>query len=221
MSTPSGRVSTFSSRLQPKERQLGFAASAYAAVILIALWAPHIGGHVAKGSYPPTLGLIGGLLAALAVLASTFYGRRYILGVVSILTVLAFPGTAFVYALPLWGFGGWLMFKASRETSQARRAQRAAGGQGAASARDRVAGAARAGARDARQGSGRKEKEADVDANGRSLPQASKRYTPPRPKSAEEPKGFRGRLAAATKAAERQRRRPRPHPRPGRESTGR
>jgi hypothetical protein len=218
MSTPSGRVSTFSSRLQPKERQLGFAASAYAAVILVALWAPHIGGHVAKGSYPPTLGLIGGLLAALAVLASTFYGRRYILGVVSILTVLAFPGTAFVYALPLWGFGGWLMFKASRETSQARRAQRAAGGQGSASARDRVAGAARAGARDARQGSGRKE--ADVDASGRALPQPSKRYTPPRPKSTEEPKGFRGRLAAATKAAERQRRRPRPHPRPGKESTG-
>ena len=203
----------------PPPEALGFAASAYAAVILIALWAPHIGGHVAKGSYPPTLGLIGGLLAALAVLASTFYGRRYILGVVSILTVLAFPGTAFVYALPLWGFGGWLMFKASRETSQARRAQRAAGGQGAGTARDRVAGAARAGARDARQGSGRKE--TDVDAGGKALPQASKRYTPPRPKSAEEPKGFRSRLAAASKAAERQRRRPRPHPRPGRESTGR
>jgi hypothetical protein len=218
MSTPSGRISTFSSRLQPKERQLGFAASAYAAVILIALWAPHIGGHVAKGSYPPTLGLIGGLLAALAVLASTFYGRRYILGVVSILTVLAFPGTAFVYALPLWGFGGWLMFKASRETSQARRALRTAGGQGGASARDRVAGAARAGARDARQGSG--SKEAESNASGKSLP-ASKRYTPPRPKNAEEPKGFRGRLAAATKAAERQRRRPRQQVRPGRESAGR
>jgi hypothetical protein len=216
MSTPSGRVSTFSSRLQPKERQLGFAASAYAAVILVALWAPHIGGHVAKGSYPPTLGLIGGLLAALAVLASTFYGRRYILGVVSILTVLAFPGTAFVYALPLWGFGGWLMFKASRETSQARRAQRGAGGPGGASARDRVSGAARAGARDARQGSGRKAAEVD----GRSLPQASKRYTPPSPKSAEEPKGFRSRMAAATKAAERQRKRPRAKARPGRESTG-
>jgi hypothetical protein len=219
MSTPAptGKVSTFSSRLQPKERQLGFFAAAYAAVILIAMWAPHIGHAVAKGSYPPTLGLIGGLLAAGAVLASVFYGRRYILGVVAILSVLAFPGTAFVYALPLWGFGGWLMFKASRETSQARRAQRAAM-TGGASARERVSAAARAGARDARQGGGPKAPE--TDGSGRSLPVASKRYTPPRPKTAEEPKGIRGRFTAAAKAADRQRRRPQRQVRPGRQSAG-
>lgn len=206
MSTPpSGRISTFSSRLQPKERRLGFVAAGYAALILIALWAPHIGGRVAKGSYPPTVGLVGGLLAALAVVAATFYGRRYILGVVAILSVLAFPGTSFVYALPLWGFGGWLMFKASRETSRARQAQRAAGRQ--ATARDRVSGAARAGASDARRGTRRKEPE--TDATGRPLPTASKRYTPPKPRGAEEPKGLRGRFSAAAKAAERERRRPR------------
>ena len=215
MSTPSGRISTFSSRTEPRERQLGLAAAAYTAVLLIALWAPHIGQHVAKGSYPPTLGLIGGILAALAVLAAALYGRRYILGVVAILTVLAFPGTAFLYALPLWAFGGWMMFKASREAGKARREQRL--GQGA-SARDRVSAAARAGARDARGGS---RKAPELDASGRPIPVASKRYTPPRAKNAEEPKGIRARFSAATKAAERQQRRPRPQARPGRQSTGR
>lgn len=214
MSTPPRRISLFSSRTEPKERQLGLAAAAYTGVLLIALWAPHIGQHVAKGSYPPTLGLIGGILAALAVLAAALYGRRYILGVVAILTVLAFPGTAFLYALPLWAFGGWMMFKASRETSKIRRSERQ-GGQGA-SARDRVSAAARAGARDARGGS---RKAPDVDSQGRPIPQASKRYTPPRPKNAEEPKGIRARFAAAGKAAERQQHR-RPT-RPGRHSTGR
>lgn len=214
MSTPPRRISTFSSRLEPKERQLGLAAAAYTAILLIALWAPHIGQHVAKGSYPPTLGLIGGILAGLAVLAAALYGRRYILGVVAILTVLAFPGTAFLYALPLWAFGGWMMFKASRESGKARRAERLGGG----SARERVSAAARAGARDAR-GGGRKV--VDVDASGRPVPHASKRYTPPRPKDAEEPKGIRARFSAATKAAEKQRGRPRPQARPRRQSTGR
>lgn len=215
MSTPPRRISTFSSRTEPKERQIGLAAAAYTAILLIILWAPHIGQHVVKGSYPPTLGLIGGILAAIAVLAATLYGRRYILGVVAILTVLAFPGTAFLYALPLWAFGGWMMFKASREAGKARRAERL--GQGA-SARERVGAAARAGARDAR-GGGRKA--AELDASGRAIPQASKRYTPPRPKNAEEPKGIRARFSAATKAAERQQRRPRPQARPGRQTTGR
>jgi hypothetical protein len=206
MSTPpSGRPSVLSSRLLPKERRLGFGAAAYAAVILVVLWAPKIGEHAVKGSYPPALGLGAGILAALAVLAATAYGRRYVLGVVAILTVLAFPGTYFLYALPLWGFGGYLMFKASREASKARQAQRAAGRQ-AGSPRGRITEAARAGAKDARQGGSKKE--LDVDATGRALPRASKRYTPPKPKT-EERKGWRDRWSDTTRTAEARRNRPR------------
>jgi hypothetical protein len=166
-------------RLEPRERALGYGGALLAALAFAALWVPHLGSAVPKGQPAPSTDLAFGLgLAAMLALA-TLSGRRYVLGFASLVVELGPWGRQPLLALPFVAFGAWLVVRASRDSRRRAEARRRTGRPGEA------AGASRAGAKalgtSAPRARHRSAGAAEAPA-GRPRPAPSKRYTPPKPR---------------------------------------
>ena len=148
-----------------RERALGYAGAALAAVGFAALYAAHLGerSHAHDAGY-----LVIGLVMASVLAAAIRTGSRYFAGFAAIIVAAGPWGKNAVYGFPFLGLGGWYLLTASRlqrertaERAAARRAERAAT---RGTERDRPT---------RKQGRGRSQEP--------SGPRASKRYTPPKP----------------------------------------
>lgn len=168
-------------QLDSRERLAGFAGAALAAVGFCAIWIPHLGAHATKasGALTPDTDLLIGLVMAAALAGATALGRRALVGFVALFIGLGGPWNSYLLAqIPFLALAGWLLMRASRISSEARRAAQA--GKEAGNSRGRRS--------DKEDGRGRKK--GDQPA-GRRRPEASKRYTPPKPprKKVTQPRG--------------------------------
>ncbi len=179
-------------RLDDRERRFSFAAAGLAAVFGIAVYVAETSNshfRLAKNQLTPQTTLILGLVAAALLLATTFIGRRALVGFVALFTFLAF-GTQYLLGVPFLALAVWLLyrsFKFQKEASAAARAARAETPTG------RTATARTAGRPAAQRGSGAK------GAKGKNAPAGNKRYTPKRPAPATPKPSWRERRAAQSK----------------------
>ena len=114
-----------------------------------------------KGQFTPETTLIVGLVCAVALLLTTYLGRRALVGFVALFTFLGFSNSDFVVGLPFLLLAVWLLYrsyKVQKEVTARIKAERAAGPATAATAarpsRAEAAAARRAGGRSARQDEG-------------------------------------------------------------------
>jgi hypothetical protein len=166
-----GSVASQVKRITERERTLGFAAAAIAAVLWAILTVPdllHPPKHLAKGQPDTTqvaiyLGV--GMALACLIFAASIIRRRALLGFAALFTGASFGSLVFL-ALPFWAFGGWLLWRAFRIQRDA--ASRATTGHGGPSP-------------PARRASSRAIGRGSNGAARRTPPPPSKRYTPPKP----------------------------------------
>ncbi len=165
-------------RLDGRERVYSYISSFMAAFFAVFLYFSETDNahfHVKKGQFTPQTTLIVGVVCAIALLVTTYLGRRALVGFVALFTFLGFSNTDFVAGLPFLLLAVWLLYrsyKIQKEVTARIKSERAAGPSIAATARPSRAEAAadrRAGGRSG----GRKK--------GPAVPEGNKRYTPKKP----------------------------------------
>jgi hypothetical protein len=142
--------------LSKTEQKVGFAILLYGLIAISVLWIPKFGEHVAKGvKSDPKLYFIEGV-ALIAIAAVSVWRKNRILAAGFTILVAFGPwGTFIVFALPMLAFGSFTLFKKDPEVMKRRREEIA------------------------RKRQEKANKPSAAGPDGRPLPQASKRYTPP------------------------------------------
>jgi hypothetical protein len=171
-------------KVDTRERLAGFAAAAVAAAAFCAIWIPKLHEHLvaAKGKPPPldpSTSLLYGLLMAVAIGVCAVIGRRALLGFVILGVGLGGPWNTFILGQVAYlALAAWLLYHAyqtSNKIRQQAQAGRAASGGGARGSPS-PAQEGRA------SGSGRQGRRRRSEPSGPPKPEASKRYTPPKPR---------------------------------------
>lgn len=153
-----------STYLTRKEKQIGLALLAVSAIAYFAIWYGPVFKHeFAKGSNP-LLYLGGGLAMMVVATIGVLKARRAIAGALCMIVAFGPWGKYIVFPFPLLAFGAFTAFKKDPEAMARRRAE-------VQKRKDEKASGKSSGSRNA----GR----TVTDATGRSIPQSSKRYTPP------------------------------------------
>jgi hypothetical protein len=171
--TPSGRPVSAKRRiegLEPRERQICFAAGALSLAMGVIIYAVETGNkhfRLSKDQLTPQTTLILGIIFAVVILAATWVGRRAPIGFVGL---FAFLGFGLPYGLPFLALAVWLLYRSYRfqkEAAATAKADRAA----QSGPPDRGARGGSAPTAGSRRGA----------PNGPSTPEANKRFTPKRP----------------------------------------
>jgi hypothetical protein len=157
--------------LDQRQRQVTLAAAALAAVVVLAIWIPQLGTHVAKNKTTPSLALASGLILAGLLATSLVINKRYIVGLAALFLAFLGPwGNYFILAILYFGLAMWLVITAGRQAREEAAAKREAAGGAppkAASPRPQSKGLFR-------------RSQPEQTPTRRKPPQASKRYTPPK-----------------------------------------
>jgi len=165
-------------RLDARERVYSYIAGFMAVFFAILVYSVETGNphfHVKKGQFTPETTLIVGLVCGVALLLTTYLGRRALVGFVALFTFLGFSNSDFVVGLPFLLLAAWLLyrsFKVQKEVTARIKAERASGSPAATAARP-----SRAEAAAERRAGGRSARKAKTPAG----PEANKRYTPKKP----------------------------------------
>ncbi len=155
-------------KIDQRERRLSYAAALLGLVLVVAIYVPHLHDKVHRNQADPVTFLVVGIVLSILLAVATAIGRRALVGFLALFIGLSL---GFIAGLPFLALGGWLIARAMRVSqaqAQARRAAQAAG------ATPGTAGPSSGSSR----GSGR-----DHGGGERTRPEASKRYTPPKPPS--------------------------------------
>jgi hypothetical protein len=157
--------------LDQRQRQVTLAAAALAAVVVLAIWIPQLGAHVAKNKTTPSLALVSGLILAGLLATSLLINKRYIVGLAALFLAFLGPwGSYFIIAILYFALAMWLVITAGRQAREEAEAKRQAAGGAqpkAASPRPQSKGLFR-------------RAQPDQTPTKRKPPPASKRYTPPK-----------------------------------------
>ena len=163
-------------RLNDKERRYGFIASVVAAILWLLLTVPLLI-HPAKphkgqlGTEGIAIYMVVGLLLAGIIFFASWIKRRALLGFAVLFTGFSFGGDL-LFAIPFYALGAWLIWRAMKVQREAQAAMEAAGFARGRTTRTREPLFSRSSKRAERQ-------QAKASAT-RTIPAASKRYTPPR-----------------------------------------
>lgn len=186
-------------RVDPRERVYcyfaGFVA-AFFSVLIYVVESDNQHFHVKKGQFTPITTLLVGLVCAVALIGTTYLGRRALVGFVALFTFLGFSNSDFVVGLPFLLLAFWLLFrsyKVQKEITARIKSERAAGGSatsgatGASGAREPAAprpsrAEAAAARRSGTRTGGRSKAPAAPTGNKRYTPKAPTRPAPPPPK---------------------------------------
>ena len=165
-------------RLDSRERVYSYIAGIMAAFFAVLIYSVEAGNpnfHVKKGQFTPDTTLIVGLVCGVALLLTTYLGRRALVGFVALFTFLGFSSSNLVVGLPFLLLAAWLLYrsyKVQKEVTARIKSERASGATAAMAARP-----SRAEAAAARRAGGRSSRKTKTPAG----PEANKRYTPKKP----------------------------------------
>ncbi len=150
------RLRAVKTPLSKTEQKVGFAILLYALIAICVLWIPKFSEHLAKGvKSDPKLYLAEGVALIIIAALSIWRKNRILAGGFTILVAFGPWGSLIVFALPMLAFGSFTLFKKDPEVMKRRREEIA------------------------RKRQEKSTKPTATGADGRALPQASKRYTPP------------------------------------------
>ncbi len=164
-------------RLDGRERLYCYIASGIAVVFALLIYVgetAHKNFHPAKGQFSPTTALLVGLASGAALAATTWLGRRALVGFVCLFAFLGFNGSGGLIGIPFLVLAVWLLYrsyKVQKEATAKLRAERATNGDAPAGRSPR--GAASSGKSTAEARAARKK--------GPTGPEANKRFTPKKP----------------------------------------
>jgi hypothetical protein len=153
-------------KIDQRERRFAYAGALLGLVMVVGLYAPHLHDKVHRNQADPLTFLVVGVVLSILLAVATAIGRRALVGFLALFIGLSL---GFIAGLPFLALGGWLIARAMRISQAQAQAKRAAGGSGGSRA-DSVKGA-----------TGTRRKGREDPATGRGRPEASKRYTPPKP----------------------------------------
>ena len=165
-------------RLDGRERVYSYFAAFMAALFAILVYVVESGNknfHVKKGQFTPDTILIVGLACAVALIVTTYLGRRALVGFVALFTFLGFSNSSFFVGLPFLLLAVWLLYrsyKVQKEVTARIKASRTSDTSGSPAARP-----SRADAAAARRAGGR----TSGRSKGPAVPEGNKRFTPKKP----------------------------------------